>query len=884
MKVNKTKSSETFPNYMEVEPIIPQWVWYVLRAFGILTVIVLCVALFLRPREALFFFWGVFIPCLPLLFFIAPGFWRNVCPMATANQIPRDWNFTRAITLPEKIKEHSYLIAMIIAFAIIPARKYLFESSGVFLAILIIFCMLSAFLGGFFFKGKSGWCSSFCPLLPFQHAYGQTPFVNVRNAHCRPCIGCTKNCYDFNPNIAAIASLKEDKFSSGYRKLFISILPGLNIAFFMVHSPPDVSIVQMYLQSAMIVSCSMAVFFMLTIFFRERTTYISTLFAAASINLAYWFLLPILQHKYLVMLGVAIPDEVRMIFLSILWGLTAVWLFRSYLKEQKLAVIASNEVASVQNIEEIRHYVEEKEKKTMVTILPLEKKVMAKPETVLLDILEKANCPIEAGCRMGLCGSDPVSILEGADSLSKASANERSTLERLNLDKNCRMACCVHIQEMAIVVSLETSGKQDERERENVIRPVAFEQIKNVVVIGNGVAGMSAVFELQRLHPDCKITVIAKEPYHFYNRMGITRLIYGKSVLESLMLFPKESKKDPRLSVFMNTAVKKIHRDKKEVEYGVGEYLPYDKLILAMGGSSFIPEINNVHSAGVYGVREADDCIHLRAFIQKNEVRSAIIIGGGVLGIETAYALSKINLQVLILERDTFLMHKQLGEKASTYLKTYLETLSINILCNVQVKEILAKERAYGVLLNDKIVKLADIVIMCAGVRSNIELAREAELSVNRGVVVDARMCTSDPDIYAIGDVAEVNGKVDGLWGSCVDQAKIASQNLLGFEIDYTGTISHVILKVPGICLVSIGSINPGGALIYKEDLAAEQFVTLCIVDNRLVGVILIGVNTEIEADKLISLITRNTIFTEEELSSLSKNSLLETLSLLKKL
>ena len=151
--------------------------------------------------------WKLVIPLLPLLFLVAPGVWRNLCPLAASNQTPRVLGLTRGLTAPAWFKEYGYVVAISLFVLFVVLRKLGLDDNGPASALLLLGALTGGFLGGMYLKGKSGWCSSICPLLPVQRIYGQTPFALVGNSHCQPCVGCTTNCYDFNPKAAYLADL-----------------------------------------------------------------------------------------------------------------------------------------------------------------------------------------------------------------------------------------------------------------------------------------------------------------------------------------------------------------------------------------------------------------------------------------------------------------------------------------------------------------------------------------------------------------------------------------------------------------------------------------------------------------------------------------------------
>ena len=226
---------QTFRSYLELPKRLPRGFWQAVRAVSVLGYLLLCLALFVWPTQALVAFFKIIVPLLPILFFLAPGLWRNICPLAAANQAARVFGFSRAATTPGWLQRRGYLIAIGLFLGIAGARLVLFNASGTATGILLILTIVSAFVMGVVFKGKSGWCSSICPLLPLQRVYGQTPFLLVANTHCNPCVSCTKNCYDFRPQPAYQADLADpDPSWSRPRRLFAAALPGFVLGFFLL--------------------------------------------------------------------------------------------------------------------------------------------------------------------------------------------------------------------------------------------------------------------------------------------------------------------------------------------------------------------------------------------------------------------------------------------------------------------------------------------------------------------------------------------------------------------------------------------------------------------------------------------------------------------------
>jgi NADPH-dependent 2,4-dienoyl-CoA reductase/sulfur reductase-like enzyme/ferredoxin len=836
-----------FPNYMQMTPRVPRRVWDALRVLSILAGLALCVSLIAWPSVGLFALWGVLVPLLPLLFFIAPGLWRNICPLAASNQVPRRFGFTRARTLHPSVRAYGFLVPIALFLTIVPARKVLFNTNGLATGLLLLACGGAAFLGGMVFKGKSGWCSSFCPLLPVQRVYGQTPFVIVRNSHCEPCVGCAKNCYDFNPQVAQLADLYDaDPYRGAYRKIFAGALPALILAFYTVDSASGWDILGMYGTFGLYILGGIGAFFVLDSVLRVSTAAVAVIFGAAALDLFYWFTWPYLAGR----IAGSSPGWFVWPARIVVWALSAVWVVRTLRKERRFVEDATAE-PQVRLGAGAEAVLEEaaSSRRPDVTIVPDDTRIAAVPGSTLLDIVERHGLPIEAGCRMGMCGSDPICVVSGADHLSPIGDEERVTLERLGLAANTRMACSARV---AGPVSISLTPEQADQTA--AVAEVGAEvdaSIRHVVVIGNGIAGITAADHVRRRHPSCTIDVVARERYHLYNRMAITRLIYGGSAMQGLFLMQDQWYEQHRITTWLNTQVVAIDREQRQVRLGTGETLPYDRLILTAGSKNFVPPIEGFGAGGSFVLREAEDAMGIRAYVQEHRCRRAVIAGGGLLGLEAAYALKKLGLHVTVLEVNDRLLHRQLDERASELLQRYLEGLGIEIALGVQAELEVAQGRVAAVKLSDGTLIQAELFLVSAGIRPNVEIARDAGLEVNRGVRVDAQMHTSDPNIFAAGDIAERDELISGLWPTAVDQAQVAAANAVGGNKTYTGTVPVTMLKVTGVDLTSAGRFEPAGPqdeVIAHEEVGEGRYRKLIVTDGQVVGAILLGYAVEAPA------------------------------------
>ena len=807
------RAADPFPNFTQIRDPLPQPVWRGLRIASVLAALGVCAVLVAEPETGLELWWELLVPLLPLVWFVAPGLWRNVCPLAATNQIPRVLGFTRGRTAPAWFRTYAPLVGIAIFFAAVFARPTHFEDDGAATAALIGGALVVAFAGGFVLKGKSGWCSSLCPMLPVQRMYGQTPFADVPNSHCRPCLGCTKNCFDFNPKVAYLADLHDaDRQWSTTRKLFTAAFPGLVIAFF---TEQDTAVM------ALAVGAAAGSFLALEALLPISTPKLAALYAATAINLFYWWAAP----------G---PDWVAGPLRVVVLALTVTWLWRTFVKERvflerqglpsppRAARLGRGIRAALQRTAEIEVTFEEGPR------------IVARPGTPLLELAESAEQPIEAGCRMGVCGADPVQIVSGMESLSPVGSDEQATLERLGLDPaHNRMACCARVQGP---VTVSMTPRRDS----NVVVSIDFpydSAVERIVVIGNGIAGVTAADHVRRRHPDCAVDVVAAEPHPLYNRMGISRLIYGRSAMVGLHLLPDAWYDDNRITCWLNTRAQAIDRDASEVLLGTGERLRYDRLILATGSEAHVPEIPGFGRPGTFALRTASDALGIREYVQQAGAEHAVVAGGGLLGLEAAYAMHKLGLRTTVLERGRWLLRRQLDERAGELLRGYLANIGIEVLLE---SETAALEDGHAVTADGSRVR-ADVFLVAAGIAPAVELARRAGLATARGVLVDDHLRTSDERIYAAGDSAEWRDEILGLWPVAVEQAEVAAENAVGGDRAYAGTVPQTMLKVVGVELLSIGEIT-GPSERVDEDAESLRYRKLVAdEDGRVIGAILLG-------------------------------------------
>lgn len=364
-----------------------------------------------------------------------------------------------------------------------------------------------------------------------------------------------------------------------------------------------------------------------------------------------------------------------------------------------------------------------------------------------------------------------------------------------------------------------------------------------IVVAGGGIAGVSAAEHARKTAPEAEIHLYTKESESPYYRLNLTRYLADEIKVESLPIHPDSWYEEQHIQLHCNKEVLSINPDTHTIELPDNNTDSYDKLILACGAHPFIPPIPGAEKQGVTTVRTHKDVTFLVDALKED--MSCVCIGGGILGLEVAGALAKRGAAVTLLEGFGHLLPRQLNEEASQVLERHVANLGIQVKKQATTAEICGEEHVDGVLLDSGEKLPAAIVTITTGIRSNTYLARRAGLQVDTGIVVDAALRTSSPDIFAVGDAAEWNGIVYGLWEPARFQGAIAGQNAAGAKAEFGGIPRMNTLKVLGIELFSIGVIAPeDGSYIEIAEETDGVYRRFVFHDNLLVGAILVGDTT----------------------------------------
>jgi nitrite reductase (NADH) large subunit len=369
-------------------------------------------------------------------------------------------------------------------------------------------------------------------------------------------------------------------------------------------------------------------------------------------------------------------------------------------------------------------------------------------------------------------------------------------------------------------------------------------QRSRLVVVGNGMAGMRAVEELLSRAPDrFDITVIGAEPHPNYNRILLSSVLAGDKTLDEIVINSPSWYAEHGIRLIAGNRATAIDRVARQVALADGTAVAYDKLLLATGSKPVAPPIPGL---GLPNVRAFRDIADVEAMIEAaTSDRRAVVIGGGLLGLEAAWGLKRRGMSVALVHLMPTLMERQLDVAAGTLLRRELDARGIAFFTNSQSEEILGTGRAEAVLLADGRRIPADFVVLAVGIRPNIDLARTANLDVNRGILVGDDMATSDSDIYAVGECIEHNGQVFGLVAPIWDQAKVCGARLAGDGAAvYVPPPVFTSLKITGVDVFSAGALaaaDDADQEITLHDAKRGLYKKVILRDDRVVGSVLYG-------------------------------------------
>lgn len=377
-----------------------------------------------------------------------------------------------------------------------------------------------------------------------------------------------------------------------------------------------------------------------------------------------------------------------------------------------------------------------------------------------------------------------------------------------------------------------------------------FKQDTNEIflILGNGAAGINAAKAIRERNSTCNIVMVSNEDVLSYNRPMLTKSMIAKFDANQLAIYDEDWYKENNITNILDKNVTDINTEEKIVTLEGEIKLKYDKCIYALGSESFIPPILGHEKEGVITVRRISDTNRINELLPN--IKNAVVIGGGVLGLEAAWELYKAKCNVTVLELAPSLMPRQLDEKSGEFLANIIKEIGIDLKLNVKIDKIEGEQSVTGVKLGNGEIIPADLVVVSCGIRANTSIAASCGINVNRAIVVNEKMETNKSDIYACGDCAEFENINYAIWPQAVEMGKIAGANAAGDSLTYETISAGLTFNGMNTSLFAIGDNGKDPNKKYKTvefvDNQKQTYEKYYFINNRLSGVILIGDTTKI--------------------------------------
>ncbi len=363
--------------------------------------------------------------------------------------------------------------------------------------------------------------------------------------------------------------------------------------------------------------------------------------------------------------------------------------------------------------------------------------------------------------------------------------------------------------------------------------------MSDYVIIGNGVAGTTAAENIREHDEDGTITIVSGEDLPFYSRIRLNEFISGDISEHDLIVKDEQWYDNMRIDLLLQTRITTVNPPEKVVSTEDKMSLSYNTLLLAMGSHSFVPPIKGSKKKGVFTLRSIQDARAISKYA--HNVEKIVLIGGGLLGLETGNALRKLGKKVEVVEFFPRLLPRQLDVDGAQQLQKIMEGMGFSFRLGAKTQEIVGDDHPTGVRLEGGESLPAEMVIISAGVRPNITLAEPLGVAHDKGIKIDNFMRTNQPNIYAAGDVAEFKGIPYGIWPAAVEQGKIAGTNMAGGTMVYDGTTVTNTLKVVGVDLAAAGNIDAENQFESRVTKSDKIYKKIVIEDDQIIGCIMLG-------------------------------------------
>lgn len=363
---------------------------------------------------------------------------------------------------------------------------------------------------------------------------------------------------------------------------------------------------------------------------------------------------------------------------------------------------------------------------------------------------------------------------------------------------------------------------------------------KNVVIIGGGVAAVSAVKSIREVDKEINIHIFQNEKYYPYYRIKLTKGLFDNLEEEKILLQKKEWYDLNNVKLYFNKEVLSIDTINNKINLNDGICFGYDKLLIVTGASNFKPPIDGINKENIFTIRELEDVKAIKDSVIDKKI--ILNIGGGIQGLEGAWAFSQQDKEVIVVEALERLMPRQLDKRASEILQNLIEKFNIKVLLNSKVEKIIGEGKAESIILNNGTRIKCDMIVYSVGIRANTKILENTEVNVARGIIVNNKMQTNVENIYAAGDVAELSGQIGGLWNVASEEGKVAGYNIAGKEASYSILTPVTMMNAFNTSLFSVGNIEESfDKTIVEDEKEGKVYKRLFFKDDKIIGAILVG-------------------------------------------
>lgn len=360
---------------------------------------------------------------------------------------------------------------------------------------------------------------------------------------------------------------------------------------------------------------------------------------------------------------------------------------------------------------------------------------------------------------------------------------------------------------------------------------------KHYVIVGGGVAAVYAAKAIRDLDAAADITILGEETRLPYNRIKLTKGLFTDLHSDKVLIKKEKWYNDNRITVKSSAHIVQLHTDRKLVDTAEGDQIAYDKLLLCMGATNRALPVPGAGLKQVHSLRELKDADRLKAELREGD--RIAVIGGGVQGLETAWALHEVGYRVTVIEAAPRLMARQLDEASSERLRKALASAGVEVVLQRGITAITGEETVQGIMLSDETTFACEHVVYSIGIVPNTKLVQNTAIEMRSGIVVNSCMETSEPDVYAAGDVAEIDGLVEGLWGAAMEQGHIAGHNMAAAEPEaYRRAAPVTLFNAFGVSLFSMGTIDEAQCDLTISGEENGIYTRLFVKDNTIIGAI----------------------------------------------